>query len=324
MGAVNLEDISQPNCYRVLDELRESCDIPVWHDDAQGTACVTLAGVINALKLTQRKISQSSFVLFGAGAANSTIADFLLKEGADPARMVIFDSKGALHSSRHDIRGNPGKYKQWALAQKTNPQKINTMEDAMRDADVLIALSTPGPGTIKPEWISMMAQDSIVFACANPVPEIYPHEAHKAGARIVATGRGDFPNQVNNSVGFPGILKGVLTVRARKISDGMAIAAAHSLARFAEERGIDFDNIVPKMDETKVFAHVAADVAVQAIKEGLARLQMSREEVYQSTLRQIASTRELCAGMMAEEHVQAPPIELLREIFAKCLNDFKP
>ena len=324
VGAVNLEDISQPNCYRVLDELRESCDIPVWHDDAQGTACVTLAGVINALKLTQRKISQSSFVLFGAGAANSTIADFLLKEGADPARMVIFDSKGALHSSRQDIRGNPGKYKQWALAQKTNPQKINTMEDAMRDADVLIALSTPGPGTIKPEWISMMAQDSIVFACANPVPEIYPHEAHKAGARIVATGRGDFPNQVNNSVGFPGILKGVLTVRARKISDGMAIAAAHSLARVAEERGIDFDNIVPKMDETKVFAHVAADVAVQAIKEGLARLQMSREEVYQSTLRQIASTRELCAGMMAEEHVQAPPIELLREIFAKCLNDFKP
>jgi len=323
VGAVNLEDISQPNCYRVLDELRESCDIPVWHDDAQGTACVTLAGVINALKLTSRKIAESSFVLFGAGAANSTIASFLLCEGANPAKMVIFDSKGALHAARHDIQNNPGKYKQWALAQKTNPRILNSMEEAMLGADVLIALSTPGPGTIKPEWIRLMAADSIVFSCANPVPEIYPHEAHKAGARIVATGRGDFPNQVNNSVGFPGILKGVLTVRARKISDGMAIAAAHSLASFAENRGIDFGNIVPTMNETEVFAHVAADVAAQAVKEGLARLPMSREEVYESTLRQINSTRELCFKMMEEGHIPSPPQKLLQDVFDACLADFK-
>jgi malate dehydrogenase (oxaloacetate-decarboxylating) len=174
VGAVNLEDISQPNCYRVLDELRESCNIPVWHDDAQGTACVTLAGVINSVKLTGRNIHTSSFVLFGAGASNGTIASFLLQEGVDPHNMVIFDSKGALHEDRLDIREAPGKYKQWALAQKTNPNKLNTMEEAMHKADVLIALSTPGPGTIKPEWISLMAQDAIVFCCANPIPEIYP------------------------------------------------------------------------------------------------------------------------------------------------------
>jgi malate dehydrogenase (oxaloacetate-decarboxylating) len=323
VGAVNLEDISQPNCYRVLDELRESCNIPVWHDDAQGTACVTLAGVINALKLTQRKIGESSFVLFGAGASNSTIASFLLQEGVDPARMVVFDSKGALHADRHDIRDDPGKYKQWALAQSTNPQKLNTMEEAMRGAEVLIALSTPGPGTIKQQWISLMAPSSIVFSCANPVPEIYPYEAHKAGAKIVATGRGDFPNQVNNSVGFPGILKGALMVRARKISDGMAIAAAHSLADFAERRGISCDNIVPTMDETEVFAHVAADVATQAVKEGLARVELSRKEVFTEALRQITETRALVKMMMDEGHIQAPPQALLQEVFQACLNDFK-
>jgi len=323
VGAVNLEDVSQPNCYKVLDELRESCNIPVWHDDAQGTACVTLAGVINALKLTQRKIGESSFVLFGAGASNSTIASFLLQEGADPAKMVIFDSKGALHSERQDICNDSGKYKQWALATKTNPQKMNTMEEAMRSADILIALSTPGPGTIKPEWVSLMASDSIVFSCANPVPEIYPYEAHKAGAKIVATGRGDFPNQVNNSVGFPGILKGALMVRARKISDGMAIAAAHSLADFAERRGISYDNIVPTMDETEVFAHVAADVAAQAVKEGLARVELSREEVFTEALRQITETRALVKMMMDNGHIPLPDQKTMQEVFQSCLNDFK-
>jgi malate dehydrogenase (oxaloacetate-decarboxylating) len=234
--------------------------------------------------------------------------------------MVIFDSKGALHADRHDIRNAEGKYKQWALAEKTNPRKINTMEQAMRGADVLIALSTPGPGTIKPQWISLMAPESIVFSCANPVPEIYPYDAHKAGAKIVATGRGDFPNQVNNSVGFPGILKGALMVRARKISDGMAIAAAHSLADFAQNRGINCQSIVPRMDETEVFAHVAADVAVQAVNEGLARIELSREEVFAGALQQITETRALVKMMMDEGHVQAPDQETLQEVFQACLS----
>lgn len=321
VGAVNLEDISQPNCYRVLDELRESCDIPIWHDDAQGTACVTLAGVINALKLTNREISSSKIVLYGCGAANTTIASFLLQSGLDPHHLIIFDSKGGLHSGRTDLRDNKDKYKQWALAEKTNPERLSTMETAMQDADILIALSTPGPGTIKPEWIRLMAEDAIVFACANPVPEIYPYDAHKAGARIVATGRGDFPNQVNNSVGFPGILKGVLMVQARKISDGMAIAAAHSLANFAQNRGISDQSIIPTMDETEVFAQVAADVAVQAMKEGLARVQMTHKEVYDQALKEILQTRALCQAMMEDGHIQAPRQELLQEVFEACIAE---
>jgi len=152
VGAVNLEDISQPNCYRVLDELRESCNIPVWHDDAQGTASVTLAGLINALRLTERKMADSRVVLYGAGAANTTIASFLLQSGLDPQNLILFDSRGAVHTQRQDLQKNPDKYKQWELAQRSNPKCLNTMEEAMLGADVLIALSTPGPDTIKPEW----------------------------------------------------------------------------------------------------------------------------------------------------------------------------
>jgi malate dehydrogenase (oxaloacetate-decarboxylating) len=322
VGAVNLEDISQPNCYRVLDELRESCQIPVWHDDAQGTACVTLAGVFNALQLTGREFGQTRAVLYGCGASNSTIASFLLQEGLLPKHLILFDSKGALHQDRHDIRDNPAKFKQWQLAKKTNPAKLNTMTEAMKGADILIALSTPGPGTIKPEWIQLMAADAIVFACANPVPEIYPFDAHQAGARIVATGRGDFPNQVNNSVGFPGILKGVLLVQARKITDSMAIAAAHSLADFAQRRGISETSIIPTMDETEVFAHVAADVAAQAVAEGLARIKMSRDEVFEQALKEIRATRALCQSLMESGQIKTPPQELIQEVFERCLAEF--
>ncbi len=311
VGAVNLEDISQPNCYRVLDELREACDIPVWHDDAQGTACVTLAGMINALKLAGKKIGDVRCVLFGAGASNTTIASFLLQSGMDPSRLIIFDSKGALHPGRTDIEQNPTKYKQWALAKISNPMRIEGMENAMQDADVLVALSTPGPDTIKPEWIRKMATKSIVFTCANPVPEIYPYDAKAAGAFIVATGRGDFPNQVNNSCGFPGILKGALLVRAAKITDNMAIAAAHSLASYAERRGITPDDILPKMDEPDVFAYEAADVAMQAIADGVAKNILSREEVFRLAKADIDATRALCHKMMDDGYISPPPDDLI-------------
>jgi len=237
-GAINLEDISQPNCYKVLDTLREECDIPVWHDDAQGTACVTLAGLLNALKLVNKKISEVKIVMLGAGASNATIARLIIADGADPKNMTIFDSKGSLNSDREDIKADKRFYRKWELCEATNPDKIDDFAEAMKGADVLIALSKPGPDTVKPEWIKAMGEKSIVFTCANPVPEIYPYAAKEAGAYIVATGRGDFPNQVNNSLGFPGILKGALMVRARKITDNMAIAAAHSLADYAEKKGI--------------------------------------------------------------------------------------
>ncbi|MDD2228249.1 MAG: NADP-dependent malic enzyme [Candidatus Cloacimonetes bacterium] len=322
VGAVNLEDISQPNCYRVLDELRDACNIPVWHDDAQGTACVTLAGMINALKLAGKKIGDIKCVLFGAGAANTTIASFLLQSGLDPSRLIIFDSKGALHPGRIDIEQNHSKYKQWALAKQSNPQKIEGMENAMQDADVLIALSTPGPDTIKPEWISKMAAKSIVFTCANPVPEIYPYDAKAAGAFIVATGRGDFPNQVNNSCGFPGILKGTLLVRASKITDNMAIVAAHSLASYAERRGINPDDIAPKMDEEDVFAYVAADVAMQAIADGVAKNILAKDEVFRLAKTDIDATRSLCHKMMDDGYISAPPVELIESALQHTLAKF--
>ena len=312
-GAVNLEDISQPNCFKVLDVLREECDIPVWHDDAQGTACVTLAGFINAIKLAGKKTSEVKIVLQGAGASNTTIARLLVADGADPKKMVMFDTKGSLHSDRKDIEADKRFYRKWELCETTNPNKIKTMEEAMKGADVLISLSTPGPDSIKREWVRAMAPKSIVFVCANPVPEIYPYAAKEEGAYIVATGRGDFPNQVNNSIGFPGILKGALMVRAKKITDNMAIAAAHSLANYAEKRGIDPENIVPNMEEAGVFPEEAADVAMQAIKDGVARVQMTREEAFSKAKADIEYSRSLTKSLTDNGFIQAPKQEMLQD-----------
>ncbi|NTW31772.1 MAG: NADP-dependent malic enzyme [Bacteroidetes bacterium] len=312
-GAVNLEDISQPNCFKVLDVLREECDIPVWHDDAQGTACVTLAGFINALKLAGKKNSDVRIVLQGAGASNTTIARLLIADGADPKKMILFDTKGSLHAGRKDIEADKRFYRKWELCSITNPNKINTMEEAMKGADVLISLSTPGPDSIKREWVRVMAPKSIVFACANPVPEIYPYAAKEEGAYIVATGRGDFPNQVNNSIGFPGILKGALMVRAKKITDNMAIAAAHSLADFAEKRGINTEDIVPKMDEAGVFPQEAADVAMQAIKDGVARVIISREEAFEKAKTDIEYSRSLTKNLTDTGFIKDPPQQMLQD-----------
>lgn len=310
-GAVNLEDISQPNCYRVLDVLREECDIPVWHDDAQGTACVTLAGLINALKLVGKKMDEVKIVYFGAGASNATIARIVNTAGADPAKAIMFDSKGALHKNRTDIEQDKRFYRKWELCQVTNPDCVETMEEAIKGADVLISLSRPGPDVIQPDWIRAMGSKPIVFVCANPVPEIYPYAAKEAGAYIVATGRGDFPNQVNNSLGFPGILKGSLLVRARKITDNMAIAAAESLARFSENRGIDPENITAKMDEAGVFPYEAADVAMQAIKDGVARKEMTWQEAFDQAKADIDHARKTTHFLVEHGLIEATPQEIL-------------
>jgi len=312
-GAVNLEDISQPNCFKVLDVLREECQIPVWHDDAQGTACVTLAGLINSLKLAGKKMSEAKIVFFGAGASNTTIARLIIADGGDPKNMIMFDSKGTLHKDRADIKADPRFYRKWELCESTNPNKVQTIEEAMKGADVLISLSTPGPDTIKKEWVSLMAPKSIVFVCANPVPEIYPYAAKEAGAFIVATGRGDFPNQVNNSLGFPGILKGALIVRAQKITDEMAIAAAHSLAKYAEKRGVNPENITPTMDEADVFPVEAADVAMQAIKDGVARRVVTWDEAYQIAKKDIEYSRSLTDSLSDNGFITNPPQEMLQD-----------
>lgn len=322
-GAVNLEDISQPNCYKVLDVLRETCDIPVWHDDAQGTACVTLAALINALKLAKKDIKEVKVVLYGAGASNTTIARLLMMEGVNPLNMIMFDNSGTLHREREDLKNDERFAVKWNLSQKTNPDCITEVDEAFRDADVLIALSAPGPDTIKPEWIKLMSDKAIVFTCANPIPEIYPHAAKAAGAYIVATGRGDFPNQVNNSVGFPGILKGTLLVRAKKITDNMAIAAAHSLAKFAKSRGINPENIIPSMDEIDVFPHEAADVAMQAIKDGVARLEMTWQEAYDKAKEDIEYSQKLTQVLTDQGLIKMPPAEMIEESLNWAIEQIK-
>jgi len=318
-GAVNLEDISQPNCFRVLDELRDSCDIPVWHDDAQGTGCVTLAGLINALKVAGKDLDRCRIVFLGAGASNTTIARLILQAGADPARVAMFDSRGGLHAGRVDIEADPRFYRKWEICRTTNPKRIADVAEALQGADVLISLSRPGPDAILPEWVQGMASRAIVFACANPVPEIYPHAAKAAGALIVATGRGDFPNQVNNSLGFPGILKGALLVRARKITDAMAIAAARTIAAFAERQGLSPDRIMPRMTDSDVFAETAAAVARQAQGEGVARRDLSPEQVLTCARQDIAEASRALELLMTSGLIPPPPESMIQRCFDAAL-----
>ena len=280
-GAINLEDIESPKCFYILERLQEVLDIPVWHDDQQGTALVTIAALINALKLTGRRIEHTRIALIGAGAANVCTYRYLKVFNARPENMIVVDSKGILHREREDIeelrKSNPWKYQ---IAVETNPECVKGgIREALRGADVVIAASTPGPGVIKKEWIREMNKDPIVFAEANPIPEIWPWEAKEAGARIVATGRSDFPNQINNSLGFPAVFRGVLTVRARKMVDEMFYAAAVAIARYTEETGMHEERIIGTMEETELYVREAVAVAEKAMELGLARRRLSRSEL---------------------------------------------
>jgi len=232
---------------------------------------------------------------------------------------VMFDTKGGLHKGRADIQADPAFYRKWEICEQTNPDRIDDMERAVKGADVLIALSKPGPETVKASWIRSMATKPILFACANPVPEIYPYAAKEAGAYIVATGRGDFPNQVNNSMGFPGILKGALLVRARKITDEMAIAAAYAVANFAQKKGIHPEYIMPTMDETEVFAEEAADVAMTAIENGVARTILDRETVYRRTLHDIQEARDIIGTLMEADFIKPPDPNMLQAAVEKAV-----
>jgi malate dehydrogenase (oxaloacetate-decarboxylating) len=321
-GAVNLEDISQPNCFKVLDELQD-CDIPVWHDDAQGTACVTLAGLLNALKLVDKPIGDINMAFFGAGASNTTIARLIMLAGADPQRIVMCDSKGGLHTGRDNIKADKRFYRKWEICEATNPKKVDNIVDAMKGADVLIALSTPGPGVIKGEWVKDMADKSIVFACSNPVPEIYPYEAIEAGAYIVATGRGDFPNQVNNSLCFPGLLKGALLTRAKGVTDKMAVTAARSIAATAERKGITPTKISPLMNELDVFPQEAADVAMQAIEDGVARIKPTHEEVYKKTEEDQKSAMAIYDSLQDAGFIEKVPMDMLDKALKSAIDGIR-
>ena len=308
-GGVNLEDISQPKCFRILDTLRERAEIPIWHDDQQGTACVTLSGLINALKVVGKKRDEVTVALIGAGAANVAISRLLFKAGIKPEKTMVVDSKGILHPGRSDIALRKAEYvDKWRLCTITNKEgREGGIAEALRKTDVCIALSAPGPDTIRKEWVSGMAEDSIIFACANPIPEIWPWDAKEAGARVVATGRSDFPNQVNNSLGFPGIFRGTLDVRAKTITDEMCIAAAEEMALCAEENGLTADYIAPNMDEWDVFPREAAAVAAKAVEQGIARRPMDRFTVYEHAVQIIKRARELTKMMMDEGFIAKAP-----------------
>jgi len=307
-GGVNLEDIASPKCFYILDRLREECHIPIWHDDQQGTALVTLAGLINALKIVNKKMGEAKIVLLGAGAANICTVRLLMSAGADAKKIVMIDSKGALHKGRTELKEeHPVK---WELARETNGEGITTgAAEACKGADVLIGLSKPGPETIKKEWISDMADNAIVFACANPIPEIWPWDAQEAGAKIVSTGRSDFPNQVNNSLGFPALFRGVLDVQASTITDPMCIAAAKELASCAPDGGMDPEKILPTMDMWEVFPRVAAATAMKAIDEGVARIKLSYDEAYNKAEEMIKRSQDQTRSAMEQGFIPEPPAE---------------
>ena len=279
-GGVNLEDIASPKCFHILEELQRRLPIPVWHDDQLGTAAATVAGLLNALELTGRSMKEARTVLFGAGAANLVTARLLIRLGLDPHRLTVVDTKGILTAERSDLDElmlhNPWKYR---LALQTDGGgRSGPLSEALREADVLLAASTPDPRAIHPDWIRSMARKPIVFALANPVPEIWPASAHEAGAAIVATGRGDFPNQVNNSLVFPAVFRGVLDARARSIPDEIVLAAARELAAHAKDAGLTPTHLLPTMDEVAVFPHVAAAVGTEAVRLGIARRKHTSEE----------------------------------------------
>ncbi len=308
-GGVNLEDISQPKCFYILDTLREKAEIPVWHDDQQGTASVTLAALINAVKVVGKKMEDVRIAFIGAGASNIACSRLIFAYGANPGNCLMVDSKGILGKHRKDIQEKRKEYaEKWHMCEISNQEGVQgNTADAMRDADVVIALSKPGPGTLQKEWIAGMAKDAIVFACANPIPEIWPWEAAEAGAAVISTGRSDFPNQVNNSLGFPGIFRGTLDVRARTITDEMAIAAAVELATMAEEKGLDPEYILPNMDEWEVFPREAAAVAVKAQEQGITRLQTTYEEEFERASAIIKTARDMTHILMKEGFIEEAP-----------------
>lgn len=263
-GGINLEDISAPRCFEIEKRLKESCDIPVFHDDQHGTAVITLAGVINALKVVHKDLKKVKIVTSGAGAAGIAIIRLLMSMGAQ--HVIMTDRKGAIYKGRGGL--NPIKEE---MAEITNQNcEQGTLEEVIQGADVFIGVSAPG--TLTQNMVRSMAKDPIIFACANPTPEIFPDEAKEAGAAVVSTGRSDFPNQVNNVLCFPGLFRGALDVRASDINDEMKIAAAYAIAGLVSEEELCADYILPAAFDPRVRDAIAKAVRDAAGKSGVARV----------------------------------------------------
>lgn len=263
-GGVNLEDISAPRCFEIEKRLKEVCDIPIFHDDQHGTAVVTLAGLINALKLTGKKIEEVKIVTSGAGAAGIAIIKLLLSMGAK--HVIMTDREGAIYKGRENL--NPIKME---MAEITNlSMEKGSLSDVIKNADVFIGVSAPG--TLNKDMVKSMAEKPIIFACANPIPEIFPEDAKEAGAAVVSTGRSDFPNQINNVLCFPGIFRGALDVRAKDINDEMKVAAAYAIAELVTDQELNAEYILPAAFDERVKDAVAKAVAEAAKKSGVARV----------------------------------------------------
>ncbi|SKA94961.1 malate dehydrogenase (oxaloacetate-decarboxylating) [Caloramator quimbayensis] len=263
-GGINLEDISAPRCFEIEKRLKEKLDIPVFHDDQHGTAVVVLSGLINALKIVKKKMEDLKIVINGAGAAGVAIAKLLLSSGAK--NIILCDRKGAIYKGRENMDSSKAE-----LANITNPENIKgLLSDVIKEADVFIGVSVAG--ALTEDMVKTMNKDSIIFAMANPTPEIFPEDAKKAGARIVGTGRSDFPNQINNVLAFPGIFRGALDVRASAINEEMKIAAAMAIAESIPDSELCEDNIIPKAFNLDVQKKVAQAVKEAAIKSKVARI----------------------------------------------------
>ncbi len=263
-GGINLEDISAPRCFEIERKLKERCDIPIFHDDQHGTAVITLAGLVNALKVVGKKKEDVKIVTSGAGAAAIAIVKLLLSAGFK--NVVMTDRTGAIYAGRENLN-----WIKEEMAQITNLQKEQgSLADVIKGADVFIGVSAPG--TLTTEMVSTMAKDSIIFACANPTPEIFPEDAKAGGAAVIATGRSDFPNQINNVLAFPGIFRGTFDVRASDINEQMKVAAAEALANLISDDELSADYIIPAAFDTRVGPAVSKAVAEAARRTGVARI----------------------------------------------------
>jgi malate dehydrogenase (oxaloacetate-decarboxylating) len=308
-GGVNLEDIAQPRCFRVLERLRERLRIPVWHDDQQGSATAVLAALWGALAVVGKDLTRVRIAMIGVGAANVASYRLLGRAGVDPGAIVACDRGGILHRERRDLESRQDVFPdKWRICLESNADGARGgIREALRGADVCLAFSASEPGILRPEWVREMAPRAVVFACANPVPEIWPWEGAAAGAAVVATGRSDFPNQVNNSLVFPSVFRGALDVRAAAISDGMALAAARELAHCAREAGLREDRVLPRMDEWEVFPRVAAATGVAAQAEGLAPGRETREALLARAARTIRDARETAELLVRSGRIAPPP-----------------
>ncbi len=306
-GGFNLEDIESPKCFYIQEKLQQSLSIPAWHDDQLGTACITLAGMMNALRVVGKKMSDARVVLMGSGAANIATAKLIIAAGAKSGNVIMVDSKGIIDNERSDLDSmminNPWKYE---LALSTNAERVKgDASKAFNGADVVLSASKQGPGTIKEEWVKSMNSKGVIFALANPVPEIWPRLALEAGAAVVATGRSDFPNQINNSLVFPGVFRGALDARATGVSIDIMIAASAEIANFVKEPGPE--RIVPTMEEWELYPSVASAVAAKASELGMARKTGSKESFYKTAFEIIDENRNMYRRMLEEKYIKDLP-----------------